>query len=50
MRYSIVMLACFLLFACGKTGALYLPEKNPEPAPPPQPAQPQDTERNEKAE
>lgn len=27
---------CAMLFACGKTGALYLPEEPPEPAPAPQ--------------
>ncbi len=31
MRYPIVLLICFTLFACGKTGALFLPEEPPEP-------------------
>ena len=26
MRISIVLLTCLILAACGKTGALYLPE------------------------
>ena len=33
MRFSIVLLSCLFLFACGKTGALYLPEEPPEPPP-----------------
>ena len=33
MRFTIVLLSCLMLFACGKTGALYLPEKPPEPTP-----------------
>ena len=27
MRFSIVLLSCLMLPACGKTGALYLPEE-----------------------
>ena len=30
MRYPIVLLMCLTLFACGKTGALFLPEEPPE--------------------
>ena len=30
MRFSIVLLSSLMLFACGKTGALYLPEEPPE--------------------
>ena len=44
MRFSIVLLTCCVLFACGKTGALYLPE---EPATRPEQGtktQPQDTQ------
>ena len=33
MRFSIVLLSCLMLFACGKTGALYLPEEPPESPP-----------------
>ena len=33
MRFSIVLLSCLFLFACGKTGALYLPEETTEPPP-----------------
>ena len=33
MRFTIVLLSCLMLFACGKTGALYLPEEPPEPSP-----------------
>jgi predicted small lipoprotein YifL len=33
MRFSIVLLSCLFLFACGKTGALYLPEEPSEPPP-----------------
>lgn len=33
MRYPLVLLLSSLLFGCGKTGALYLPEKAAEPAP-----------------
>ena len=29
MRFSIVLLSCFMLLACGKTGALYLTEEPP---------------------
>ena len=36
MRYSVLLL-CFTLLACGKTGALYLPEEEPAPAPAPAP-------------
>jgi predicted small lipoprotein YifL len=37
MRFSIVLLSCFVLLACGKTGALYLPEEPPaQPEPPEQ--------------
>ena len=39
MRFSIVLLSCLMLFACGKTGALYLPEEPPEPSPESQPEQ-----------
>ena len=31
MRFSIVLLSSFILSACGKTGALFLPEEQPEP-------------------
>ena len=31
MRYPLVLLLSSLLFACGKTGALYLPEEVAEP-------------------
>ena len=27
MRISLVLLTCLILVACGKTGALYLPEE-----------------------
>jgi predicted small lipoprotein YifL len=27
MRLLIILLTCYILFACGKTGALYLPEE-----------------------
>jgi len=30
MRFSIVLLSSLMLYACGKTGALYLPEEPPE--------------------
>ncbi len=30
MRFSIVLLSSLMLFACGKTGALYLPEEPAE--------------------
>jgi predicted small lipoprotein YifL len=33
MRYSLLPLLCSFLFACGKTGALYLPEEPAEPPP-----------------
>jgi len=33
MRFSFVLLICLALFACGKTGALYLPEEPSEPQP-----------------
>lgn len=37
MRFSIVLLTCFMLVACGKTGALYLPEEpQTQPEPPEQ--------------
>jgi len=29
MRFSFVLLSCFMLLACGKTGALYLTEEPP---------------------
>ena len=29
MRFSIVLLSCLMLLACGKTGALYLEEEPP---------------------
>jgi len=34
MRYVYVLLMSSMLFACGKTGALYLPEEEQEAAPP----------------
>jgi predicted small lipoprotein YifL len=52
MRFSIVLLTCFMLLACGKTGALYLPEEPPaQPEPPEQNTQPQrqDTSTGEEA-
>ena len=33
MRFSIVLLSSLMLFACGKTGALYLTEEPPESSP-----------------
>jgi len=33
MRLLIVLLTCLMLIACGKTGALYLPEEPPEQSP-----------------
>ena len=36
MRFSIVLLMCFMSFACGKTGALYLPEEPVEQSAPTQ--------------
>jgi len=54
MRFPIVLLPFLMLLACGKTGALYLPEEPPEPPEQneqPQSAQPQnqDTSTSEKA-
>jgi predicted small lipoprotein YifL len=31
MRFSVVLLLMLMLPACGKTGALFLPEEAPEP-------------------
>lgn len=31
MRFSVALLLVLMLPACGKTGALYLPEEAPEP-------------------
>ena len=31
MRFSVVLLLVLMLPACGKTGALFLPEEAPEP-------------------
>jgi predicted small lipoprotein YifL len=36
MRFSIVLLPCILLLACGKTGALYLPEEPQTQSEPPE--------------
>ena len=46
MRYLVSLLLCSTLLACGKTGALYLPEEEPAPAPAPAPQteQPRDAE------
>ena len=33
MRVSLVLLTCLMLSACGKTGALYLPEEKQAPPP-----------------
>jgi len=54
MRFSFVLLICLSLFACGKTGALYLPEEPPEAQPQSTPqqdteAQSQDTSTGGKA-
>jgi len=52
MRFSIVPLLCLMLLACGKTGALYLPEEPPaQPEPPEQntQSQSQDTSTGGKA-
>jgi|GEM_PF-4366774 len=46
MRYLLVLLLGSLLLACGKTGALYLPEEPPEPEP--QKEQPSDPENGGK--
>jgi predicted small lipoprotein YifL len=45
MRFSIVLLMCFIPLACGKTGALYLPEKPVEQEATPQEQSPA-TEEN----
>ena len=54
MRYLVSLLLCSTLLACGKTGALYLPEDEPAPTPAPAPAPPAeptgDTETEEEAE
>lgn len=46
MRFLLVLLLGSLLFACGKTGALYLPEEPVEPEP--QKEQPSDPETSGK--
>ena len=47
MRFSIVLLSCLMLLACGKTGALFLPEEPPEPLPesPPEQSEPEQNEQ-----
>jgi predicted small lipoprotein YifL len=46
MRFSIVLLSSLMLFACGKTGALYLPEEPPE-LPPELPPEQNEPAQNE---
>ena len=38
MRYITAVLMCLMLTACGKTGALYLPEEAPDQPPQTEPA------------
>jgi len=49
MRFSTVLLMCLLLSACGRTGALFLPDEPPEPAQQEEQQQSQDTNSSEQA-
>ena len=46
MRCFTIMLVLLALAACGKTGALYLPEEEPAPAPQAEPAPGPDADSN----
>ena len=46
MRCFTIMLVLLTLTACGKTGALYLPEEEPAPAPQAEPAPGPDADSN----
>ena len=46
MRFFTMMLVLLTLTACGKTGALYLPEEEPAPAPQTEPAPSPDSSEN----